>query len=195
MRRALLLATLAACMPGVAGAVAETTCTIPKGTRVTIRPAVALSSTDSRTGEIFGFSLARDITAPGCTISAAGTEGMGTVFLSGASGSAGHEGDLTLRLDFVRTFDRGYVVFDDQRLRINGKNRKIESAVLGFVPFAGYAAGLIRGSDVHLDALAPIETVLDRPATMTETYPTFVPEVTASPISATPSLAPSPSAS
>ena len=52
------------------------------------------------------------------------------------------------------------VRFDDQRIQINGRNRKVASGVLGFVPYVGLASMLIRGSDVHVDPAQPIETEL-----------------------------------
>jgi hypothetical protein len=172
-RAAAVVVALFAVLPPRAASVAATSdaCTIPKGTHVTIRLAGPLSSSESHTGEPFAFYLARPIEAPGCAIPPEGADGHGTVYLAGASGSGGHEGDLTLRLDSVRTFDGRYIVFDDQRIGINGRNRKLESGLLGFVPYAGFAAGFIRGSDIHLDALAIVETVLERPATFSSVAP------------------------
>jgi hypothetical protein len=126
--------------------------------------------------------------------------GLGLVFLSGASGSNGHEGDLTIRPDSVRTPDGRVVTFDDQRIGINGRNRKIASTLLGFVPFAGIAAGYIRGSDIHIDDKTPIDTVLLHPATVTKAgSPTPLPTAIALPLptaiavpSPTASVAPSP---
>ena len=162
-------------------------CTIPDGTHVLFHLMEPASSNESRTGESFQFALIAPIKTGTCTISPDGATGSGTIYLAGASGSQGHEGDLTLRIDTLRTTDGHYVNFDDQRIGINGKNRKIESAALGFTPFVGLAAMFIRGSDIKIDANTPIETVLLHPASFTDS-PAPVPPRFSSP-AATPAPA------
>jgi hypothetical protein len=171
VRRTALLALSIAISPTAAAAVADdpSVCVIPAGTHVTFRLNAPLASSKNQTGEAFGFTLVHSIEAPGCTIPSEGAVGLGLVYLSGASGSNGHEGDLTIRPDSIRTPDGRVVTFDDQRIGINGRNRKIASTLLGFVPFAGIAAGYIRGSDIRIDDKTPIDTVLIHPATVTQT--------------------------
>ncbi len=168
VRSAALFASVIAIVPSGAPADDANICTIPAGTHVTFLLDAPLSSAKNQTGEAFGFTLVHPIEAPSCTIPADGAVGLGLVFLSGASGSNGHEGDLTIRPDSIRTPDGRVVTFDDQRIGINGRNRKIASTLLGFVPFAGVAAGYIRGSDIRIDDKTPIDTVLLHPATVTK---------------------------
>jgi hypothetical protein len=194
VRNAALLALALAILPTVAAADGATLCTIPAGTHVTFLLNAPLSSAKNQTGEAFGFTLVHPIDAPGCTIPVDGAVGLGLVFLSGASGSNGHEGDLTIRPDSIRTPDGRVVTFDDQRIGINGRNRKIASTLLGFVPFAGIAAGYIRGSDIRIDDKTPIDTVLLHPATVTRSdSPTPLPSAIALP-SPTAIARPSPTA-
>ncbi len=195
VRSAALFASFVAVVPSGAPADDGSICTIPAGTHVTFLLDAPLSSAKNRTGEAFGFTLVHPIEAPGCTIPVDGAVGLGLVYLSGASGSNGHEGDLTIRPDSIRTPDGRIVTFDDQRIGINGRNRKIASTLLGFVPFAGIAAGYIRGSDIHIDDKTPIDTVLLHPAIVTKAgSPTPLPTAIALP-SPTAIAIPSPTAS
>ena len=141
--------------------------TIPAGARVRFHLLSAISSNRSRTGDRFAFALLAPIAYDDATIPVDGTTGLGTVFLAGHAGNGGHEGDLTLRLDSLRTADGRTVTFDDQRFKIDGRNRKVASGVLGFVPFVGIGSFLIRGSDVRVDPATKIETVLARAADVT----------------------------
>ena len=149
--------------------------TIPKGTRLRFHVTAPISSDESRTGEPFAFVLLEPIVSDGKVIVAQGATGEGTVFLAGHAGSSGHEGDLTLRIDSAQTVDGNVLKFDEQRFEVNGRNRKVAVQVLGFVPYAGLMSGLIRGSDVRVSIDRPIETVLLRPATITEIAPVDVP--------------------
>ena len=172
MRSAWLVALVLAATPLCARAdTGDQVCTLPAGTHVTFLLNAPISSSKSQTGEAFGFTLVHAIDVPGCEIEAEGAVGTGLVYLSGASGASGHEGDLTIRPDSIRTTDGREVTFDDQRIGINGKNRKVASTVLGFVPFVGYAAGYIRGSDIHIDEKTPIDTVLMHPAVVYRAKP------------------------
>jgi hypothetical protein len=151
-----LAAARADALPGV----------IAAGTRLRFHLLAPVSSDQSKTGQAFTFVLLAPIEAAGLTVVAAGATGSGTVFLAGHAGTSGHEGDLTLRLDSIPTADGGLLTFADQRFAINGRNRKIQSGVLGLVPFVGVGAMFIRGSEVRVDADTPLETVLLRDATV-----------------------------
>jgi len=106
------------------------------------------------------------VVAEGLLFIAAGAQGNGTIVLAGRAGANGHEGDLTIRLDNVSTADGNKLVFNDQRIHLNGRNRKVASAVLGFVPFVGLGSKLIRGSEIHVDPSTAILTSLTAPATV-----------------------------
>jgi hypothetical protein len=135
------------------------------GTRLHFRLDQTLSSDRSTTGQAFTFVLTAPVKSRSGLVLPAGSMGSGTVYLAGHAGSAGHEGDLTLRLDWLRAPLGRYVNFADQRFEINGTNRKIASAVLGFVPFVGLASRfVVRGKEVEITPSTPIETVLERPA-------------------------------
>ena len=94
------------------------------------------------------------VAVDGRTVIAAGATGHGTLLLAGHAGNSGHEGDLTLRLDVIPTVDNRQMVFADQRLRINGKNKKIMSGVLGVIPYAGFGARFIRGQAVVIEPIS-----------------------------------------
>lgn len=140
---------------------------VPAGTRLKFHLTAPIQSNESKTGQAFYFSLLTPIVLGDTSIPIEGTTGSGTVYLAGHAGSSGHEGDLTLRLDSLRTTDGQLVQFADQRFKINGRNRKVIGALLGAIPYAGIGARFIRGSDVRVDPTTPIETVLARPATIT----------------------------
>jgi hypothetical protein len=149
---------------------------IPAGTRLTFHVTAPISSSESKTGQPFAFVLSAPITAGPRSIPVDGTTGLGTIFLAGHAGTSGHEGDLTLRLDSLRTSDGHVVTFDDQRFQINGRNRKIVSGVLGLIPYVGIGSHFIRGSEVRVDPATPIETVILRPARLmsaTDAEPSF----------------------
>jgi len=137
---------------------------VPAHARLRFHVLAPVSSASTRTGESFTFAMLDPVFVAGREVVARGAVGHGTVSLSGHAGSQGHEGDLTFRLDDVAAVDGRDVRFDDQRFRINGRNRKVASGVLGFVPYVGLASMLIRGSDVHVDPAQPIETELARDA-------------------------------
>ncbi|HEY4440233.1 MAG TPA: hypothetical protein VGN14_07230 [Candidatus Elarobacter sp.] len=137
---------------------------VAAGTRIRFHVDRTLSSATSKTGENFGFALLDPVTTTGGTVIPAGARGSGTLLLAGKSGTGGHEGDLTLRLDSLALPDGRHMKFEDQHLEINGRNRKAASGVLGFVPIVGYGAMLIRGSDIEIGPNTPIETVLARGA-------------------------------
>jgi hypothetical protein len=164
------------------------------GTHLRFHLTKPISSKDSRSGVPFQFVMLDPVVVDGRVVVATGTVGDGTLILAGHAGNEGHEGDLTLRLDTIDTVDHALVTFEDQRFEINGRNRKIMSSVLGFVPDAGIGAIFIRGSDARLDDKTPITTVLLRPANIT-TVPSALPPpgVSAAPIIASPSAATMPS--
>lgn len=153
-------------------AIAEvTTVAVPAGTRLQFHLLAPVASDESRTGDPFRFALLAPITIDGVTIAAEGDVGMGTLVLAGHAGSSGHEGDLTLRLDTLRTSDGRVITFADQRFEKNGTNQKIQSGVLGFVPIIGFGARFIRGKEIRIEPAMPIETVLIRPATVGSALP------------------------
>ena len=137
---------------------------VAAGTRIRFHVDAPLSSATSKTGETFAFTLLDPVQTTGERVIPSGTKGSGTLLLSGHAGSGGHEGDLTLRLDTLDLGGGQTLHFDNQRFEINGRNRKAASSILGFVPIVGYAAMFMRGSDVRIDPSTPIETVLARPA-------------------------------
>jgi hypothetical protein len=139
---------------------------IDAGTRLRFHLEAPLSSSQSKTGQQFAFALITPIVLDGAVIPADGSTGSGTVILAGHAGANGHEGDLTLRLDTLQTADGRIVTFADQRFEINGRNYKIASGVLGFTPYVGLAARIIRGKEITVDPATPIETVLQSPATI-----------------------------
>lgn len=139
---------------------------VPAGTRVRFHLDSALSSGESKTGQAFSFTLLDPIAVASRVLVPAGAEGAGTVLLAGHAGTGGHEGDLTLRLDSVGSADGKRLAFVDQRFEINGRNRKVTSSVLGFVPFAGMGARFIRGSESRVTPDRAIVTVLKHPATV-----------------------------
>jgi hypothetical protein len=137
---------------------------LPAKTALRVHLTEALSSDHSRTGQHFSFVVLDPVAVDGRPLIARGAKGAGTVLLAGKAGTAGHEGDLTLRLDSVPTVGGHKLVFDDQRIRINGRNRKVMSGALGLIPWAGLGARFIRGSEIRIDPRTPITTVLDRAA-------------------------------
>jgi hypothetical protein len=142
-----------------------------------------LSSDKSRTGQRFSFVLTESLLAGDTILVPKDTVGMGTLLLAGKAGTSGHEGDLTLRLDSIPTVSGRQLIFDDQRMRINGRNLKVASGVLGFIPWAGLGARFIRGSEISIDPQTPLTTVLDRNAVTLRPLP---PE----PVSVEPSATP-----
>jgi hypothetical protein len=137
---------------------------VPAGTRVRFHLDDTLSSAKSKTGQHFSFTLLDPIEVVSQVLAPAGAHGDGTLILAGHAGKNGHEGDLTLRLDSVRSVDGNRLAFTDQRFQINGKNRKVAAGVLGFVPYVGLGARLIRGNESQVDPERPIVTVLKKPA-------------------------------
>ncbi len=153
---------------------------VPAHTHLRFHVLAPVSSASARTGEPFAFAMLDPVGVAGREVVARGAVGHGTVSLSGHAGSQGHEGDLTFRLDDVAAVDGRAVRFNDQRFKINGRNRKVAAGVLGFVPYVGLASMLIRGSDVHVDPAQPIETELARDAPIVST-PTSEPSAAPSP--------------
>jgi hypothetical protein len=139
---------------------------VPAQTPVRFHLTQAVSSNQSKSGTPFTFVLLDPIAVGATTLVPSGAIGDGTLVLAGHAGTSGHEGDLTLRLDSIRTSDGRRIRFDDQRLRINGHNKKIMAGVLGFIPYAGMGARFIRGADVRIDSDTPIVTRLERAATL-----------------------------
>jgi hypothetical protein len=148
---------------------------IPAKTALRFHLTQALSSDRSTTGQPFTFVMFDPVMVDGAKILAAGATGTGTLLLAGHAGTSGHEGDLTLRLDTILTTDGSKMVFDDQRLRINGKNEKVLSGVLGFIPYAGFGARFIRGREIQIAPSTPITTVLDHVASTANPLPTPMP--------------------
>jgi hypothetical protein len=160
-----LLATLAAAPP------APGPTAVPAKTAVRFHLTQPVSSNGNKSGTPFTFVLLDPIAVDGRTLVPSGATGAGTLLLAGHAGTSGHEGDLTLRLDSIATPDGHEILFNDQRLRINGLNRKIMAGLLGFIPYAGIGARFIRGEDVRIAARTPITTVLDRPAALVTRQP------------------------
>lgn len=144
--------------------------TLPAGTSIRFHLVRPLMSDRSKSGQPFSFVLLAPVTVAGRVLVANGAVGSGTVVLAGHNGTSGHEGDLTLRLDALPAVNGTRVTFCKQQLRINGRNRKVMSGVLGFIPFAGLGALFIRGSEVRISTSTPIETVLLEPTTSPPNY-------------------------
>ena len=161
---------------------------LPAGTELHFHLTGAVSSDRNTRGDPFSFVMLEPVRVDGREIVAAGAIGTGTILVAGHAGSQGHEGDLTFELDRVPAVGGGTIAFDRQRFEINGRNRKVQSNVLQFVPYVGLAALFIRGSNERIDPSQPIETTLLHPARISS-----VPVVTASPAPA-PSGIPSPAA-
>jgi hypothetical protein len=159
----LLSGPVAANADGVAGFAAGTE-KLPAKTVLHFHLTQPLSSDRSKTGQRFSFVLLESLVADGTILVPKDTVGMGTVLLAGKAGTSGHEGDLTLRLDSIPTVSGRQLIFDDQRMRINGRNQKVVAGVLGFIPYAGLGARLIRGSEMSIDPQTPLTTVLDHQA-------------------------------
>jgi hypothetical protein len=151
----------------------ETTVVVPSKTTLAVHLTEAISSNASKSGAPFSFVTVDPIVVDGKTVVAAGAMGTGTLILAGHAGNNGHEGDLTLRFDKVAMVDGTMLDFNDQRIEINGRNRKVMSLIGGFVPWVGLGAGFIRGSEIHIDSTTVIHTVTLRPAT-TEAVTTAV---------------------
>jgi hypothetical protein len=139
---------------------------VPAGTRIRFHLDAPLSSAQSTTGQRFTITLLDPILFDTTTIAAAGAHGDGTVLLAGHAGTGGHEGDLTLRLDTVDTPNGNRLACGDTRVEINGTNRKVAAALLGFVPFAGIGARLIRGREIRIGSDVPVLIVTDHPSTI-----------------------------
>jgi len=170
MRRVLAAAILMLATAGAAMA-DPIVDTIPAQTPVRFHLTEAISSNGSKSGTPFTFVLLDPIVAGTTTLVPSGATGSGTLILAGHAGSSGHEGDLTLRLDSIQTSDGRRIMFADQRLRINGHNKKIMAGVLGFIPYAGIGARFIRGADVRIDPDTPIVTLLERAAPLDARQP------------------------
>jgi hypothetical protein len=156
---------------------------LPAKTTLHFHLAQPLSSDHSKTGQRFSFVLTESLVADGTILVPKDSVGMGTLLLAGKAGTSGHEGDLTLRLDSIPTVSGRQLIFDDQRMRINGRNLKVASGVLGLIPWAGLGAHFIRGSEISIDPETPLTTVLDRKAVTLRPLP---PE----PVSVAPSATP-----
>jgi len=151
------------------------TSAIPSGTRLRFHLSAPLASDRNKAGDTFSFALLDPVVIDGRVVVAQGAIGNGTVIVSGHNGTSGHEGDLTLRLDTIRTPDSGSVHFADQQFTINGHNRRVMSGMLGLVPWAGLSAPFIRGKEIRVDTATPIETVLLHPAMLSAPAPAPVP--------------------
>jgi len=156
---------------------------VPAQTTVRFHLTAPLSSKDGKAHAAFAFVMAEPIVVDGRTIVAKDAAGSGTVLVDGHAGNSGHEGDITLRLDTVAAADGRTLVFDDQRVAINGRNRKIISAAAGFIPIVGFGSFFIRGSDVEIAPTTVISTVLGKPAHEVEPspQPSASPEPSATP--------------
>lgn len=138
---------------------------LPAGTHVRFHLVRPLMSDRSKSGQRFSFVLLGPIEAGGRVVVANGTVGFGTVVLAGHSGAWGHEGDLTLRLDGIPAVNGAQVMFCQQRLRIDGRNKNGLAGLFGHFP-------LIRGAEIHISTKTAIETVLTQP---TASPPHFCP--------------------
>jgi hypothetical protein len=138
---------------------------VPAKTPLAMHLTAPVSSNGSISGSTFAFVMVDPVVIDGKTVVAAGATGTGTLVLAGHAGWSGHEGDLTLRFDRVATVDGQSLQFNDQRIEINGRNRKVISFLAGFVPYAGIAAGFIRGSEMSIAPTTVIHTVVKKDAT------------------------------
>jgi len=113
---------------------------LPAGTMMRFHSNLPLSSGEKDSGKPFTFTVLDDVVADGLLFIAAGAQGNGTIVLAGRAGANGHEGDLTIRLDDVSTADVNKLVFNDQRIRLNGRNRKscLSGARLRAVHWVGF---------------------------------------------------------
>ena len=145
--------------------------TIPAGTKIAFSLLKPVSSQTSVSGSRFAFVMLAPIAIDGRTVVPENAVGLGTLVLAGHAGSQGHEGDLTLAIDSIRTPSDALVTFGAERYRINGRNRKIASALLGFVPYVGFGSRYIRGSEIVLAAGEPVNAVLQQPATVSHVAP------------------------
>jgi hypothetical protein len=137
---------------------------VPANTPLALHLTAPVSSNGSKSGSTFGFVTVEPVIVGGKTVVAAGATGTGTLILAGHAGWSGHEGDLTLRFDSVQTVDGQQLQLNDQRVEINGRNRKVIALIAGFVPYAGMAAGFIRGSEMSIAPTTVIHTIIKKDA-------------------------------
>jgi len=138
---------------------------VPANTPLAVHLTAPISSNGSKSGSTFAFVTVDPVVVGGKTVVAAGAPGTGTLILAGHAGWSGHEGDLTLRFDSVQTVDGQLLQLNDQRVEINGRNRKVMAFLAGFVPYAGMAAGFIRGSEMYVSPTTIIHTITKKDAT------------------------------
>jgi len=143
---------------------ALTDVTLPIGTRIAFHVNEPLSANKTKTGEQFQFALTEALKYHDQVIIPAGQIGNGTVLLAGHSSMGGHEGDLTLRLDWIQTNDGRFVAFNNQQVKINGKKRSGEVSFLRLIPYVGMGANLMNGSNSEIDQNRVISTTLTQEA-------------------------------
>ncbi len=162
--RAKTIAGIALLVTSVASIARADLSSVPAKTTLRLHLRERIASNITKVGSRFAFAMVEPVVVAGTTIVAKDALGQGTVLVAGHAGTQGHEGDLTLRFDSVSTVDGRRLVFDDQRARINGRNRKAASFFGGFIPFVGMGAGFIRGADIAIEPTTVIENVLERSA-------------------------------
>jgi hypothetical protein len=141
---------------------------VPPGSRIRFHLDGPVSSNGSKAGQRFDFTMLDPVIVGSQTVVLAGAHGEGTILVAGHAGNQGHEGDLTLRIDEVATPNGDWLAFDDTSVEINGTNRKVAAALLGFVPIVGTGAFFIRGRDITVGTEVPVLIVTKNPATVTD---------------------------
>lgn len=173
--RAKTIAGIALLVTSVASIARADLSSVPAKTTLRLHLRERIASNVTKVGSRFAFAMVEPVVVAGTTIVAKDALGQGTVLVAGHAGTQGHEGDLTLRFDSVSTVDGRRLVFDDQRARINGRNRKAASFFGGFIPFVGMGAGFIRGADIAIEPTTVIENVLERSAAIVASIPPELP--------------------
>ncbi len=140
--------------------------TIPAGTTMSFHLSESTASNEGQAGRPFSFVVVDPVRVDGREVVASGAIGTGCILVAGHAGSAGHEGDITLRFDSMPTVDGREARFSNELLKAYGKNRKLQSGLFGLVPYVGIAARLIRGSDIRLDANTVFHGPLDHAVTI-----------------------------
>lgn len=141
----------------IAAAPAGQRITLPGGTQVTVALAQKIDSGSANVGDVFNFTVAKDVTVDGWVVIPQGAGGQGEVTSVDRAGGNGHAGRLGLKFDFVFAADGEKVLLSNSNSNIQGEQKKGASSTATIVGYATlglgglFAHNFVHGRNVVLD--------------------------------------------
>lgn len=139
-------------------ALAGTRVAVPGGTAVPVRMVDTIDSGSANAGDTFEFKADDNVVVNGYVVIARGAEGRGEVVSVERAGGHGHQGNLSVKFDYVYAVDGEKIRLDSVRKNKQGESNAGASSTATIAstlllgPVGLFAHNWVKGKNVTLDS-------------------------------------------